>query len=197
MIQPESNRPTEQIDFFGHKVIGPLPRIQTLRQDLQPILKLVTLYTKVLDQNGSVAKHLHMPLLSSRIEDRVNSLFSSSYPHVVDLADDDDCYGIRPSWVDVIQESEMIDQIKLCDEEQYRIFVRGMLVEVNKSDCDILSSNVLQRLLRTPPEPEDVQAEQGARSELMEGLIELHEDISESEVITQVLSTISTQTNFS
>ena len=91
----------------------------------------------------------------------------------------------------------MIDQIELCDEEQYRIFVRGMLVEVNKSDCDILSSNVLQRLLRTPPEPEDVQAEQGARSELMECLIELHEDISESEVITQVLSTISTQTNFS
>lgn len=97
MILPESNRPTEQIDFFGHKVIGPLPRIQTLRQDLQPILKLVTLYTKVLDRNGSVAKHLHMPLLSSRIEDRFNSLFSSSYPHVVDLADDDDCYEIRPS----------------------------------------------------------------------------------------------------
>lgn len=77
----------------------------------------------------------------------------------------------------------MIDQIDLNEEDQYRISVRGVLVEVSKSDWDMLSSNVLQRLLGTTPEPEDVQAEQGARNELIEDLIEFGEGISESERI--------------
>lgn len=151
----------------------------------------MTLYTEVLDQNGSVAKHLHMPLFSSRIEDRVSGLFSSSQPLIVDVASDDDYCGTPPSWVDVIRVSKTIHHIHLHDDEQYRIPVRGAMVEVGKSDWDILSSNVLQRLLETPPEsetppePEDVQAELRARKELIEDLTALGEGISEGERMVQ------------
>lgn len=190
------NGPTEQIDFFGQRVAESLPRIQTLQQDLEPILKLVTLYTDVLDQNGSVAKHLHIPLISTRIEDRVSGLFSSSQPLIVDAAGDDDHLGSPPSWVDVIRESKTIDQIHLHDQEQYRIPVRGATVEVSKSDWDILSSNVLQRLLGTAPEPEDVQAELRAREDLMEDLTALGESVSEGKRMVQTIKHDTTCTYF-
>ncbi|KAJ5547486.1 hypothetical protein N7513_003560 [Penicillium frequentans] len=175
---PQTYRPTKHIDFFGHQISNPLPRIETVRQDLQPIQKLVTLYTEVLDRNGSVAKHLHMPLFSSRIEDRINALFSSSRPRMVDVASADNHRRPRLSWVDVIRESETIDQIDF-EEDQCRFCIHGVSIDVNKSDRDLLSSNVLQKLLQAPPEPEDIQAEWGARKDLVGDLIELREDIQE------------------
>jgi hypothetical protein len=176
-----SNMPTEPIDFFGHQVSSPLPRIESVRHDLQPILKLTRLYIGILDRNGSVAKQLHKPLFSNKIEDRINGLFSSSRPRVVELASDDSLCGARPSWVDLIQESNLNNQIELSDEDQYRLCVRGLSLHMNKSDLDILSSNVLLKLLLAPPEPEDVQTEREARTELIEDLTRLQEDISESE----------------
>ncbi|KAJ5556625.1 hypothetical protein N7494_000540, partial [Penicillium frequentans] len=168
-----------------HWVTDPLPTFQTLQQYLEPIL--VTLYTEVLDQNGSVAKHLHMPLFSSRIEDRVSGLFSSSQPLIVDVASDDDYCGTPPSWVDVIRVSKTIHHIHLHDDEQYRIPVRGAMVEVGKSDWDILSSNAARNTPRigNTPEPEDVQAELRARKELIEDLTALGEGISEGERMVQ------------
>lgn len=176
-----SNMPTEPIDFFGHRVSSPLPRIETVRHDLQPILKLMRLYIEIIDRNGSVAKQLHKPLFSNKIEDRINGLFSSSRPRVVELASDDSLFGGHPSWVNLIQEANLNNQIELRDEDQYRLCVRGLSLDMNKSDRDILSSNVLQKLLLMPPEPEDVQAEREARTELIKDLTRLREDISESE----------------
>ncbi|KAJ5982121.1 hypothetical protein N7451_012221 [Penicillium sp. IBT 35674x] len=132
---PQSNRLTKRIDFFGHQVSSPLPRITTVPQDLQPIQKLTTLYTKDLDRNGSVAKHLYMPLFSSRIEDRINGLYSSSRPQIVDLASDDNHCGARLSWPDVIRESAKNGQLDSREEDRYRLCIRGVLVEVNKSDA--------------------------------------------------------------
>lgn len=166
-----------------------------MRQDLQPIQKLVTLYTEVLDRNGSVAKHLHMPLFSSRIEDRINALFSSSRPRMVDVASADNHRRPRLSWVDVIRESETIDQIDF-DEDQCRFCIHGVSIDLNKSDRDLLSSNVLQKLLQTPPEPEDIQAERGARKDLIGDLIELREDIQESERSTPAYVTRRTQADY-
>lgn len=97
-----SNMPTEPIDFFGHRVSSPLPRIETVRHGLQPILKLMRLYIGILDRNGSVAKQLYKPLFSNKIEDRINGLFSSSRPRVVELASDDSLRGGHLSWVDLI-----------------------------------------------------------------------------------------------
>lgn len=64
----------------------------------------------------------------------------------------------------------MNNQIELRDEDQYRLCIRGLLLDLSKSDCDILSSNLLQKLLLMPPEPEDVQAEREARTELIKDL---------------------------
>ncbi|KAJ5555981.1 hypothetical protein N7513_003623 [Penicillium frequentans] len=192
---PQTYRPTKHIDFFGHQISNPLPRIKTVRQDLQPIQKLVTLYTEVLDRNGSVAKHLHMPLFSSRIEDRINALFSSSRPRMVDVASADNHRRPRLSWVDVIRESETIDQIDF-DEDQCRFCIHGVSIDLNKSDRDLLSSNVLQKLLQTPPEPEDIQAERGARKDLVGDLIELREDIQESERSTQAMGSVTPEASF-
>jgi hypothetical protein len=165
-----SNMPTEHIDFFGHRVSSPLPRIETVRHGLQPILKLMRLYIGILDRNGSVAKQLHKPLFSNKIEDRINGLFSSSRPRVVELASDDSLRGGHPSWVDLIRESNLNNQIELRDEDQYRLCIRGLSLDLSKSDRDILSSNLLQKLLLMPPEPEDVQAEREARTELIKDL---------------------------
>jgi hypothetical protein len=52
---------------------------------------------------------------------------------------------------------------------------------MSKTDYDALSSDVLRKLLQAPPEPEDVQTEQEARSQLIQDLTHLQEDISESE----------------
>jgi hypothetical protein len=183
--------PTEPIDFFGHRVSSPLPRIETVRHGLQPILKLMRLYIEILDRNGSVAKQLHKPLFSNKIEDRINGLFSSSRPRVVELASDDSLRGGHPSWVDLIRESNLNNQIELRDEDQYRLCIRGLSLDMNKSDRDILSSNVLQKLLLMPPEPEDAQAEREARTELVKDLTRLREDISESDETVQTILQIS------
>ena len=66
-------KPAESVDFFLHQVSSPLPRIGSVRHGLQAILKLLNWYMEIGDQNGSVAKHLHMPLFSSKIEDRINA----------------------------------------------------------------------------------------------------------------------------
>jgi hypothetical protein len=174
-------RPSEAVDFFVHRAPSPLPRIELVRDDLQPILELLNSYMAILDQNGSVAKHLHMPLFSSKIEDRINGLFSSSRPQVVSLTHDDTPCGVRPSWVDLIQESISKDQFEICDERKYRCFFRGITVEMSKTDCDALSSNVLRKLLEAPPEPDDMQTERGARAQLIQDLTHLEGDISESE----------------
>ncbi|KAJ5849171.1 hypothetical protein N7534_007860 [Penicillium rubens] len=188
--------PTGPIDFFGHRVSSPLPRIETVRHDLQPILKLMRLYIEILDRNGSVAKQLHRPLFSNKIEDRINGLFSSSRPRVVELASDDSLFGGHPSWVDLIQEANLNNQIELRDEDQYRLCVRGLSLDMNKSDRDILSSNVLQKLLLMPPEPEDVQAEREARTELIKDLTRLREDILEiDETVQTILQTLQEQTH--
>ncbi|OQE69423.1 hypothetical protein PENNAL_c0134G03825 [Penicillium nalgiovense] len=191
-----SNMPTEPIDFFGHRVSSPLPRIETVRHDLQPILKLMRLYIEIIDRNGSVAKQLHKPLFSNKIEDRINGLFSSSRPRVVELASDDSLFGGHPSWVNLIQEANLNNQIELRDEDQYRLCVRGLSLDMNKSDRDILSSNVLQKLLLMPPEPEDVQAEREARTELIKDLTRLREDILEiDETVQTILQTLQEQTH--
>lgn len=176
-----SNMPTEPIDFFGHQSSSPLPRIESVRHDLQPILKLIRLYLEILDRNGSVAKQLHMPLFSNKMENRINGLFSSSIPQVVELAGDNSYSGSRPGWVDLIQESNLNNQIELRDEDQYSLCIRGMSIDMNKRNRDILSSNVLRKLLQAPAEPEDVQTEREARDELIEDLTRLQKDISESE----------------
>ncbi|KAJ5891350.1 uncharacterized protein N7473_007578 [Penicillium subrubescens] len=172
-------KPFLPVDFFGHQVPRPLQRIESLRDDLQPILKLLKSYMEILGQKGSVAKHLHMPLFSSRIEDRINGLFSSSRPQVVNLAIDNIHCGVHPSWVDLIQESISKDQFELCDEHRYRCFFRGIAMEMSKSDCDALSSDVLRKLLEAPPEPGDMQTEREARAQLIQDLTNLEEDISE------------------
>lgn len=124
-------------------------------------------YMEVLDQNWSVAKHLHMPLFSSKIEDRINGLFSSPRPQITGLASDNNYGRGRPSWVNLIQESVSKDHIELYDGYGYRCFFRGMSVEMSESDCDALSSDVLRKLVQVPPEPEDVQTERVARAQLI------------------------------
>lgn len=170
-----------RVDFFLHLVSAPLPRVESARADLQPILKLLNDYSELLDQNGSVAKHLHMPLFSSRIEDRINNLFSCSRPQVVGLADDDNYYRGQPSWANLIQASTLTDHVELFDGSMYRCSFGDMSVEMSKSDCDTLSADVLRKLLQAPPEPEDVETEREARSQLIRDLTHLQEDISKSE----------------
>ncbi|OKP09515.1 hypothetical protein PENSUB_5137 [Penicillium subrubescens] len=58
-------------------------------------------------------------------------------------------------------------------------------MEMSKSDCDALSSDVLRKLLEAPPEPGDMQTEREARAQLIQDLTNLEEDISESEGDTQ------------
>lgn len=85
--------------------------------------------------------------------------------------------GIRPSWIDLIQESIQKDQFEKCDDYKCRRAFGGNTVEMSKTDCDALSSELLRKLLQAAPEPEDVQA----RSQLIQDLTYLQEDISESE----------------
>lgn len=59
-------------------------------------------YVEILDRKRSVAKHLYMPLFSSRIEDKINGLFSGSYLRVLGLDSDDSPRGVRPSWINLI-----------------------------------------------------------------------------------------------
>lgn len=174
-------KPAESVDFFLHQVSSPLPRIGSVRDDLQPILKLLHSYMEILDQNGSVAKHLDMPLFSGKIEDRINGLFSSSRPQITGLNSDNNCGGGRPSWVNLIQESVSKDQIESFDGYGYGCFFRGMFVKMSESDCDALSSRVLRKLVQVPPDPEDVQTEREARAQLIQDLTHLQGDIGESE----------------
>jgi hypothetical protein len=174
-------QPSEFVDFFGLRVTSPLQRIESVRDDLQPILKLLNSYSEILNQNGSVAKHLHLPLFSSRIEDRINGLFSSTRPPIVSLAHDDTNCGIRPTWVDLIQESISKDRFEMCDEHNYRYIFRGVAVEMSETDCDALSSDILRKLLEASPEPDDMQTEQEARAQLIQDLTHLQRDVSERE----------------
>lgn len=171
----------ESVDFFLPQVSSPLPQIGSARDDLQPILKLLNVYLEILDQNGSVAKHLYMPLFSSKIEDRINGLFSTPRPQITGLASDNHCDGICPTWVNLIQESISKDQFELLDGCRYRLFFRGRALEMSESDRDALSSDVLRKLLQVPPESEDVQTEREARAQLIQDLTHLQEDISQSE----------------
>jgi hypothetical protein len=101
---------------------------------------------EILDQNGSVAKHLYMHLFSSKIEDRINGLFSTPRPQITGLASENKCGQSRPSWVNLIQESINKDHFGLFNGYRYRCSFRGISVEMSESDCDAFSSHVLRKL---------------------------------------------------
>jgi hypothetical protein len=197
--RPARVKSAESVDFFLRQVASPLPQIGSARDDLRPILKLLNVYLEILDQNGSVAKHLYMPLFSSKIEDRITGLFSTPRPQITGLASDNHCDGICPSWVNLIQEPISKDQFELLDGYRYRCFFRGRALEMSESDRDALSSDVLRKLVQVPPEPEDVQTEREARAQLIQDLTHLQEDISQSEKdtpSTKILHTLTTISNW-
>lgn len=145
-------------NFFARLLLSTVPRAESARHGLKPILELLAWYVEILDRKGSIAKHLYMPLFSSRIEDKINGSFSSSHPYVLGLDSDDSRSGVCPSWIDLIQESISKDHFEICDDCKYRYSFGGITVEMSKTDCDALSSNELRKLLQAPPEPEDVQS---------------------------------------
>lgn len=110
-------------------------------------MTLLTTYLAVLNRDESIAKHLNIPLFSTRMETRISNLFSSSRPCLVEPADmDGNCNG-PPSWGDLVREAIPVSQFELRENNTYRCYFRGILVEMSKSDRDMLSSGVLQKLL--------------------------------------------------
>lgn len=174
-----SIKSVRHVDFFAHKETAKLRPFEPLRETLQPILKLLQSYRVILGCNGSIAKHLEIPLFSSRIKARINESFSNPRPHIVEMPDGR-C-GPPPSWTDLIREAFSEDQFEFRDDNAYRYCIGGILVETSRADRDLLCSGLLRKLLQGRTDPEDLQKEYDSRFQVISDLIRLNKDALEGE----------------
>lgn len=178
---PPSTGRVDQVDFLVHREAGQLQLFEPLRENLQSILKLLKCYQIVLGSNGSIAKHLKMPLFCSRVEARINASFSSPHPRIVELLENgrgETCV----SWMDLVREPLSENQFQYEGTDIHRYCMNGIWVEMGTTDRYMLCSGVLQKLLHSGPDPEDMQKERESRHQVVADLLQLNEDALEGKV---------------
>lgn len=171
-----NDRALSSVDFLFSCGIGQAEIPDHLCAKLTSILEQLESYHTVIGANGSIAKHFSLPLLSTRIEVRVKGLFSTTQPYTMEqLQVGGDSRSI-PDWLDLIREGISKEQIELCDDDVYLYRTPDMTIKLPRRDFDLISSGVPLKLLQAPPDPEDIQAENEARVQMIPDLIRLQED---------------------
>lgn len=176
-----TDRGLSSVDFLFSSGISQAERPDHLCAKLSSILEQLETYHTVMGANGSIARHFSLPLLNTRIEARVEGLFSTARPNCVEQFQVGGVSRPSPDWLDLIREDIPKGQFEVCGDDMYHCRTPGFTIKISRCDLDILSSGVPLKLLQAPPYPEDIQTEREVRVQMILDLVLLQEGASKCE----------------
>ncbi|PYH91980.1 hypothetical protein BO71DRAFT_292027, partial [Aspergillus ellipticus CBS 707.79] len=143
------------LDFFSCQTNAPLERFEKL-EGLLSMIDLPKVYLSVLDRRESLARHLHVPLLSTFIEERINSIFTRSNP--LSSQESGTGHSETLNWVDVVREFD-IDGNQPSRDGVHSCLLRGRLIDIPEADYAKLKTGILQQMIEPLPIADDVKKE--------------------------------------
>lgn len=165
-----------QVNFLLQKSVGELRPSKSLCGDLHPLVRALETYREVLETNGSIAKHLGLPLFIDKIESKVCGLFTTPYPCIVGTNEAEEQRVSKLSWLDLVQKEIPKEEFHHTAAETYSCRIGTTLVRMHEMDRDLICSGFILNLLRSRPDSSDVRKEQVTRKNLVADMNLLYND---------------------
>lgn len=163
-----------QVDFYLQILVGKLSPSISLIDYLRSLVRLLEVYYKVLQDNGSIAKHLSQSLFISKLKSRVCELFSTLFLYIEGRNNLEERHAGRISQLDIVKEKILAERFtRTAIPRIYSCRISTIVVRI-PVDRDLASSDMISKLLCSQPDLQDVETEQIARSYLAIDLISLY-----------------------